>query len=386
MKGSTIRDVARVAGVSVATVSRVLTGSAPVREPTRQRIVDAARELRFTPNASARSLSTRRTGTIGVLLPDLHGEFFSELLRGMDQAAQREGCHLLVSSSHHEASGIAAALRAMHGRVDGLVVMAPDVGADALGEALPPALPTVLLNCASSASSAPALAVDNVAGAQAMVRHLAGMGHRRIAFIGGPAQNLDATERRRGYRMAMRELGLDTPPAYSQRGDFTEASGWRAMQAFLAEPVPPTAVFAANDTMAFGAMLACREAGVDVPGGMAVVGFDDIPVARYVHPALTTVRVEVSELGARAATLLLRAIEARATAGGRRATPPTRELLPATLVVRQSCGAPAPGASAGESPRGRTRRGARPPPPFRAGSPPASRRQAAPLTPSETTP
>lgn len=386
MKGSTIRDVARVAGVSVATVSRVLTGSAPVREPTRQRIVDAARELRFTPNASARSLSTRRTGTIGVLLPDLHGEFFSELLRGMDQTAQREGCHLLVSSSHHEASGIAAALRAMHGRVDGLVVMAPDVDADALGEALPAALPMVLLNCAAAASTAPALAVDNVAGAQAMVRHLVALGHRRIAFIGGPAHNLDATERRRGYRSAMRDLGLETPAAYMPRGDFTEASGWSAVRALLREPHPPTAVFAANDTMAFGAMLACREAGVPVPGGMAVVGFDDIPVARYVHPALTTVRIDVSALGARAATLLLRAIEARGADGRRISSPSlaTRELVPATLVVRQSCGAPAPGAAL-ESPRARTRGGARPPPSPRAGSPPARRRQAAPLTPSETT-
>ena len=383
MKGSTIRDVARAAGVSVATVSRALTGSAPVREPTRQRIVDAARELRFTPNASARSLSTRRTGTLGVLLPDLHGEFFSELLRGMDQTAQREGCHLLVSSSHHEAAGIAAALRAMHGRVDGLVVMAPDVPSAALGDALPPAVPTVLLNCAATGTT-PALAVDNVGGARTMVRHLAAVGHERIAFIAGPDRNLDAAERQQGFRAAMRELRLPVGKGYVQRGDFTEEGGWRATHALLRLDEPPTAVFAANDMMAFGALLACREAGIDVPDGMAVAGFDDIPVARYVNPSLTTVRVDVDALGARAASLLLQAIEARATPP-RRAMPPTRELLPATLVVRESCGAPSERRDGADAPRARQRGSARPPPTVSAGSAsPLMRRQASSLTRSES--
>ena len=384
-KGSTIKDVARLAGVSVATVSRVLTGSVPVRAETRQRVTEAARTLRFVPNGAARSLSTRRTGTIGVLLPDLHGEFFSELLRGMDQAAQGEGCHLLVSSSHHEASGIAAALRAMHGRVDGLVVMAPDVDADALGEALPASLPTVLLNCAATASTAQALGVDNVGGAHAMVQHLAGLGHRRIAFVSGPLRNADAAERRRGYRDAMRALALPVPAAYCPVGDFTEESGWSAAHALLGLPEPPTAIFAANDMMALGVLLACREAGLEVPRAMTVVGFDDIPVARYMHPALTTVRIDVDALGRRAAALLLAAIETRAPRDARtprRGATRARELVPTTLVVRDSCGA----ATAMQAPTltspGSTRGGARPPPPSRAGRVPASRRQSPPAAPT----
>lgn len=345
---ATIKDVAREAGVSVATVSRVLNGSAPVREETRARILDAARALRFTPNASARSLSTRRTTALGVVLPDLHGEFFSELLRGVDRVAQQHGRHLLVSSSHHDSHGIAEALRAMHGRVDGLVVMAPDVAAEALGEALPHGLPTILLNCAPAALAGAdphrvrLLSVDNYGGAAAMVRHLASVGHARIAFIGGAAHNADARERRRGYVEAMQALGLATPASYQQRGDFSEEGGWRAAQALLAESPRPTAIFAANDMMALGAMRAAREHGLDVPHDIAVTGFDDIPTARYVSPPLTTVRVDVEALGARAATLLLERMRAIAAP----VAPPLdrddrrvrhHEVLPGTLVVRASC-------------------------------------------------
>lgn len=354
-QSATIKDVAREADVSVATVSRVLNGSAPVREETRERILDAARRLRFTPNASARSLSTRRTTALGVVLPDLHGEFFSELLRGIDRVAQQHGRHLLVSSSHHDSHGIADALRAMHGRVDGLVVMAPDVAAEALGAALPHALPTVLLNCAPAALSGTdphrvrLVSVDNHGGAVAMVRHLAHVGHERIAFVGGAAHNADARERRRGYLEAMQSLGLAAPASYQQRGDFTEEGGWRAAQALLAETPRPTAIFAANDMMALGAMRAIREHGLGVPHDVAVAGFDDIPTARYVSPPLTTVRVDVETLGARAATLLLERMRAIAAAtapipapeheraADRAPEPSHREVLPATLVVRASC-------------------------------------------------
>lgn len=356
---ATIKDVARSAAVSVATVSRVLNGSAPVRDETRHRVLDAARELRFTPNASARSLSTRRTTALGVVLPDLHGEFFSELLRGLDRVAQQHGRHLLVSSSHHDSHGIGDALRAMHGRVDGLVVMAPDVAADALGQALPHGLPTILLNCAPAALAdtdphrVRLLSVDNHGGAVAMVRHLSRLGHQRIAFIGGAAHNADARERRRGYVEAMQSLGLTTPVSYQQRGDFSEEGGWRATQALLAGSPRPTAIFAANDMMALGAMRAIREQGLSVPHDIAVTGFDDIPTARYVSPPLTTVRVDVEALGARAATLLLETMRAAIApeddrvpdrvddrVHSRAVESSNRGILPVTLMVRASCSIP----------------------------------------------
>jgi len=337
---ATIKDVARQAGVSVATVSRVLNSSAPVREPTRRKILEAARELAFTPNASARSLSTRRTAALGVVLPDLHGEFFSELLRGMDRTAQQHGRHLLVSSSHHDSHGIAEVLRAMHGRVDGLIVMAPDVPDADLRHALPSALPVVLLNCAEAApahANVELLAVDNYGGAHAMVRHLRAAGHQRIAFIGGPERNMDARERQRGYLDAMLESGVDVPAAYQAIGDFTPEGGWTAACTLLAQAPALTAIFAANDMMALGAMRALREHDRDVPGDVAVAGFDDIPTARYVSPPLTTVRVDVEALGARATALLLRRM-GHHTDGGRPSIPYGRNVLPAALVVRASCG------------------------------------------------
>src|SRR5256885_12361613 len=183
----TIKDVARLAGVSVATVSRVLNASAPVRDDTRDRVLQVTKELRFSPNSAARTLSRRRAGALGVILPDLYGEFFSELLRGIDQESQRAGHSLLVSSSHHDSHGVGAAVRAMRGRVDGLLVMAPEVSAAALEAALPDGLAVVLLNPTPGASL-DSITVDNAGGARLVVQHLAALGHRRIAFIAGPAR------------------------------------------------------------------------------------------------------------------------------------------------------------------------------------------------------
>ena len=340
---TTIRDVARVAGVSVATVSRVLNGSAPVLEPTRDRILEAARELRFTPNASARSLSMRRTAALGVVLPDLHGEFFSELLRGIDRTAQHHGRHLLVSSSHHGARGMSEALRTMHGRVDGLIVMAPDLPAAGLMEALPHTIPTVLVNCAPvktpKGTRVAALAVDNFGGAVAMVEHLASLGHRRIAFIAGAEHNEDSAERERGYGEAMSRLGLEDRAEYRQRGDFTEVGGHCSAAFLMDSPVPPTAIFAANDMMALGAMAAVREKGLRVPEDVAIAGFDDIPTARYISPPLTTVRVDVEALGALATTVLVRLTsEARSGSEAGHDGGQSPQVVPSILVVRGSCG------------------------------------------------
>jgi LacI family transcriptional regulator len=332
----TIKDVARLAGVSVATVSRVLNASARVEEPTRERVLAATRKLRFSPNTAARSLSTRRSLALGVILPDLYGEFFSELLRGMDNAAQRAGYSLLVSSSHHDARGIDAAVRVSRGRVDGLLIMAPDVARVALAAALPRGIPTVLLNGRPAADSdVTAVTVDNYGGAAAVTRHLIALGHRRIGFIAGAAHNADAQQRERGHRAAMRAAGIEHEPELSVRGDFTEDAGVEGARALLTLASRPTAIFAANDAMAVGALAFLREAGVDVPSQMAVVGFDDIPVARFLNPPLTSVRVGIAALGAHAIQLLLEALATRTT----RSSSPRREVLPTQLVVRGSCGA-----------------------------------------------
>ncbi|HZS62647.1 MAG TPA: LacI family DNA-binding transcriptional regulator [Gemmatimonadaceae bacterium] len=327
---STIRDVARAAGVSVATVSRVFNNSGPVHEQTRSRVREVASELRYSPNSAARSLITAKSNTLGVLLPDLYGEFFSEVIRGIDQTAQEQGYHVLVSSSHETQARIEGAMRAMRGRVDGLIVMSPDIDAPTLASNLPDTLPVVLLNCAVEGTSYDAISVDNFGGAYAMVRHLLSTGER-VAIITGSSRNFDARERLRGYRAALRDAGAEQQEGWEIAGDFTETGGYRAGHEIAALSPRPTAVFAANDVMAIGALSAFRELGLRVPDDIAVAGFDDIPMARYMNPPLTSVHVEISELGARAMSVLLAAVKEknRHERG--------QVVLPTTVVVRKSC-------------------------------------------------
>jgi len=328
-----IKDVAKGAGVSVATVSRVYNHSHHVREETRQRVRRTAQHLGYSPHGAARSLVTNRTYTIGVLLPDLYGEFFSELIRGIDQRAQASSYHVLLSSARPHGESLEPVLRSMRGRVDGLIIMTPDLDTPISGHSLPMGFPVVLLNGAPGDAAYDSLGIDNFAGASAMVRHLASLGHRRIAIICGAPQNFDATERLRGYGAAVAELGLDADPALRLPGDFSEAAGHAAARRILEGGPRPTAVFAANDGMAIGALSAFREAGLRVPEDIAVTGFDDIPMAQYVDPALTSVHVDISELGRCAADRLLTAL--------REPSPRSlqRQTLATTLVVRRSCGA-----------------------------------------------
>ena len=327
----TIRDVARVAGYSVATVSRVLNGSGPVADETRRRVREAATSLRFSPNVAARSLSTSRTHTLGVLLPDLHGEFFSEVIRGIDQAAQRQGYHVLVSSSHNAPAEISAALGTMRGRVDGVAIMSPVIDGATLAAELPPSLPLVLLNCAGGQEDVDSLGIDNYGGAYAMTRHLVALGRERVAFIRGPRGNGDAEARLRGYREALRDAGAESNSEWVFEGDFQKSAGLAAVERLLAVTPRPDALFASNDSMAIAAMSALREAGLRVPEDVAVTGFDDIPVARHLHPQLTTVRQPIQKLGATAFDVLYSMISGE----GR---PEPEVVLPTSLVVRGSCG------------------------------------------------
>jgi LacI family transcriptional regulator len=323
----TIRDVASRARVSVATVSRVLNGIGPVRDETWRRVLQAIERLDYTPHAGARSLSTQRTNSVGMLLPDVYGEFFSELIRGVDLAARGSGFHLLVSGSHADWGEMSAVLAAVRGRVDGMLVMAPDIDTARLGKTLPPGLAVVLLN--SGARGFDSISIDNYGGALAMVEHLSARGHRDIAFVRGPAQNADAAERLRGYRDGTARIG-GRPSEFE--GNFTEESGHAAGLQIAAMTPRPTAVFAANDSMAIGVMSGLRHAGLHVPNDVGVAGFDDIPIARYLTPALTTVSASISDLGKKAFDLLMGSI---AEGGQRKAR---HETIPTSLVVRDSCG------------------------------------------------
>jgi LacI family transcriptional regulator len=327
----TIKDVAREARVSVASVSRALNGSANVTEITRRRIIGVAERLRYVPHSAARSLITRRTQTVGALLPDLFGEFFSELIRGIDLAARARGLHLLVSSSHGHSSEAAAALRAMQGRVDGVLVMSPHVDAAFLSDHLSPALPAVLINTPVHDSPYTTLNIDNYGGAFAMTQHLIGRGFGSIAFVTGPDGNFDASERLRGFNDAVARSGKSIDVKILH-GDFTEESGHRIGMQLRESRARPRAVFAANDMMAIGLLLALSEGGVRVPDDVAIAGFDDIPISRFVNPPLTTVRVRIADLGRSALEQLALQLDMP------EANHPAEQKPSCDIVVRGSCG------------------------------------------------
>lgn len=325
LKPATIRDVAERADVSVASVSRVLNGAGPVTEATRRRVLEAVEALQYVPHSGARSLSTSKTNTVGVILPDLYGEFFSELIRGMDVAARALGYHLIVSSSHDDADEASSAIRSMRGRVDGLIVLSPHLGAANLASGLAGRTPVLLMNGGAGEDGRPSIVVDNHGGAVAAVEHLIATGRRRIAHIAGPAGNLEAEARLAGYLEAMAAAGL---PTMVVDGTFTKASGQDAGAALAARPDRPDAVFAANDNMAVGALLAFQDAGLRVPEDIAMVGFDDIPLAALVRPGLTTLKIQIAETGRKALERLVRLIGSAADTAC--------EVVRPELVVRAS--------------------------------------------------
>jgi len=330
---ATIRDVAEASGVSIATVSRVMNGSDRVNEETRRRVWSAAGALDYWPNGAARTLTTRRTHAIGVLLPDLYGEFFSEVIRGIDRTARLNKHQTIISSSHADTEGVMAAAKSMQGRVDGLIVMAPDRGSVKAIEQIKKRFPVVLLNPRFRVSGCHAISVANLDGAFAVASHVLEQGHRHVAILKGPAGNVDAEERLRGYRKAVEAAGTRVTISEID-GDFTESSGYAAANLILRRSPAVTAVLAANDYMAIGLLSALEAAGVRVPGEISVTGFDDIAIARYLKPPLTTVHVDACDLGERAVRGLMESL----VAGGE--VHPQRQVVPSRLVIRTSCGPP----------------------------------------------
>ncbi len=327
--------------MSVATVSRVFNGYSDVSAETRVRVLAAARKLDYTPNAAARTLVKRRSQLIGVILftgesnPDLQHPFFLEVLVGLKHSLGADGYDVLLFAHEQPGAGRgphAYARRARHHGVDGVVVLAVDDAEEPeLQKLIASGTPVVAVDLALAGSRASYVASDNLGGARLAVRHLYELGHRRIATIAGLAHTKPAADRLLGYRAELQKLGLTPQPGYEPAGDFYMESGETAMRALLALPEPPTAVFAASDMMAVGAIRAMADAGLRCPDDIAVVGFDDIQLAELVSPALTTIRQDKQALGAAAARSLVRLIDDTETA-------PHVSVLPVELVVRESCG------------------------------------------------
>jgi len=281
----------------------------------------------------ARGLMLKKTDTLGVILPDLYGAFFSEVIHGIDEVARQKGYHIMVASSHSHKTEIESMLKVMrNGRVDGLIIMSPHIDSASLEKYLPHDMPVVLLNCFCEDVTKDAIVIDNFNGAYMMVKHLIKHGHQRIAIIKGVEGNYDAEERLRGYRTALTEARLEVSPKLELHGSFSEESGYAAMKRILGMKPRPTAVFAANDAMAVGAISAVHEAGLAIPADIAIGGFDDIAMAKYIKPSLSSVHVSIYDLGAIAARKLVESIK---TENGK---PREKIVLPTTLMVRESCG------------------------------------------------
>lgn len=336
IKRPTQADVARLAKVSQTTVSYVLNGNPAISVPeaTRRRILDAVDELGYVPNGIARSLRTQRTYMIAAVIPDITNPFYPAFERGVQEAAEAGGYDLIVFNTGGVAEKEHRCVRSLQqGRVDGVVGVFFHLKAEDLRPLLERNVAVVRLEAVKKGASSldlplDNLYVDNVAASCAAVEHLIGRGHTRIGMIAGQGGPREA--RVRGYRAALAAHRLPPDEALIRDGDFSEDGGHRAMQSLLDGPRRPTAVFAASDVTAMGALVAIREAGLRVPEDVAVVGFDDIPVARLITPRLTTVAQFQENLGVRAAEMLLERLDGTAPEGGR------SEEMPYELIVRES--------------------------------------------------
>jgi len=344
---TTIVEVAARAGVSTATVSRVLSGMGGARPVTRDRVVRAARELGYRPSGVARSLKMRTTRTYGLIVTDIENPFFPQLVRAVEDAARDDGYAILLCNAADDPDREGAYLDLLvDRRVDGVIIAASSLGGRHREwlEAAP--LPVVLVNCSAPGVRLPSIASDNYAGGRLAAEHLVRLGHRRTGALTAPPRNVDAPDRLLGVGAALEAAGLDLAAMPVATGDAGVAGGERAMRELLELAPDTTGVVAYNDLMAIGAMRAVRAEGRLVPDDVSIVGFDDVDLAAFVDPPLTSIAQSTADMGRWA---VARLAEAVARGGDGRDSPAddaTAEvILPVRLVVRGSTGPP-PGAAA----------------------------------------
>jgi LacI family transcriptional regulator len=329
----TIREVSKLAKVSVATVSRVLNGTVPVSDATRQRVLAAIDELDFRPNTFARSLATNRSGGIGVSVNDLSSPFYGTMIKGVEEEVEAAGMHLLVASGHVDAAREREALEFLvERRSDALVVHLESMSDEEVLHVMRRGVPMVLMGRYLADAEDRCVWLDNEAGGELAVRHLVAAGHREIAHLAGPLHYPDARARLHGYRRALESAGLAYDERHVVEADFLEEGGYAATLRLLARGVAFTAIASANDQMAAGALQALRENGYSVPGDVSIIGFDDVLFARYLSPSLTTVRQPLEEMGRAAAGIALALLEGEEREVQRRFEP--------TLIERESVGSP----------------------------------------------
>jgi DNA-binding LacI/PurR family transcriptional regulator len=336
-----IKDIAKKAGVSHSTVSRALGDSPLVSSETRARIQRLAREMGYSPDAQARSLVMGRTQTVGVVVTAITDPFIAEIVQAIESTAYDRGYSVILASSRSKSEREIAAVEMLQSkRVDGVIVTSSRVGAlyqehlDRLG------VPVVLINShrEEMGSYTFSISVDNRHGGCLATRHLLELGHRRIAYVTGAADHSDDRERLAGYRQALTEAGIVPDRVLIVAGTGLAAGGERALPQMLALEQPPTAVFCYNDMTAIGLLRAACRAGLSIPGDLSVVGFDDIPFASFVRPALTTIAQPMPDMGRQAMEMVLALMKDQDHDGGA----VSNAVVQGQLIVRESSGANAP--------------------------------------------
>jgi LacI family transcriptional regulator, repressor for deo operon, udp, cdd, tsx, nupC, and nupG len=335
-RAARIQDVARLADVSTATVSRALANPERVSSEAKARVFDAIAKVGYVPNPAARTLRSQKSNMVLVVLPNLDNTFFSKILRGIEETLFDAGYGMIIGDldgSPEKEAHFAAFAAA--GQVDGALLLNGHLFGqtrDGHGPAMRTTVPLVALCEAIPGADIPPIEVDNREAARGMTEYLASLGHRRIAYLCGPSENVLERERIQGYREGLQNAGLPLDPGLIWPGDYTLEAGFRAGRALVAGELRPSAVFCSNDEMAIGFMQALAAVGVKVPDDISVAGFDDIELAALVQPSLTTVRQPRREIGRTAALVLVDLLQ------GRSAPPLVR--LQTELVVRSSTARP----------------------------------------------
>jgi LacI family transcriptional regulator len=329
---ATIREVAERAGASVTTVSHVINETRYVSDEVRLRVLDAMKALNYRPNALARSLRMGQTHTLALILPDSANPFFADIGRAIEDCAFQLGYSVILGNTQGDPRREELYIDVLSKKqVDGIIFVATGEQADSLNLLRSRGLPVVVVNRDLNAVEVDLIYTDNFQGGYLATQHLIQLGHRRIACIAGPSDLTLGADRVDGYRRALEEAGLTYDEGLVLAGDYQPASGFAVTQQLLAGADRPTAIFACNDLMALGALRAAAAAGCPVPAALSVVGFDDIELARYTNPPLTTIAQDKAEIGAQAVRRLVERI-------GQKDTPYQRAVLPTRLVVRESTG------------------------------------------------
>lgn len=327
---ATIREVAESAGVSYATVSHVINNTRLVSQETRERVLAAMAALNYRPNALARSLRQGKTNTIGLVLPDSANPFFAEISRSIEDEAFKRGYSVFLCNTELDPQRELFYVDVLSkNQVDGIIFVAAGDQADSLDFLRGEGMPVVMIDRDLPNVEVDAVLTDHQLGGFLATRHLLELGHKRIACIAGPSSITPSAERITGYRKALEQAGLSANEDLIMRGDYHAQSGMEITHSILTMDPRPTAIFALNDLMALGALRAAAEANCSVPRDLAVVGYDDLELARFTSPPLTTIAQPKKEIGAQAVNLLAARIS-------QRSRPPSRLVLPPELIVRRT--------------------------------------------------